>query len=159
MNANGFRLQSVLDLRASALEEAQNTLGRALASLGAARDAFRESLREAGDMADAICSHTDSQPAAQLKASRQSYLEQARHVRSLQENIQECHRSVQQCREQVVKASREHEILVRLREKRLKAGQFLENRKEENLLNDVINSQRLQTRRRSSEEFQPAQLP
>jgi len=159
MNANGFRLQSILDLRASALDEAQNTLGRALASLRSAQDAFRQSLREAGDMADAICSRTESQPAAELKASRQSYLDQARHVRSLQENIQECHRTVQQCREQVVKASREHEILVRLRGKWFKAGQFLEERKEENLLNDVINSQRLQARRRSREEFQPAQLP
>jgi len=55
---------------------------------------------------------------------------------------------------QVVKASREHEILVRLREKRLKAAQYLEARKEENLLNDLMNSQRFQTLCQSPEEFQ-----
>ena len=155
MKAHVFRLQSILDLRASALDEAKNTLARALGSLGDATDAVREALCEAGAIASAICSSADSQPAARHRASRQSYLDQTRHVQSLQDKVKECDRVVQQCRTQVVKASREHEILLRLREKRLNAWQILNEQKEENLLNDVMNSQRLQTQRRQ-QEFQPA---
>jgi flagellar export protein FliJ len=153
MNARWFRLQSVLDLRASALEEAQNSLSLALAGLGAAQNDCDQARCEAAAIADGICSAAAAQSAAQLHAARQSYFRQTRHAQALHGRVQECQAAVQKCRVQVVKASREHEILVRLREKRLKAAQYLEARKEENLLNDLMNSQRFQTLCQSPEEF------
>ncbi len=53
MNARWFRLQSVLDLRASALEEAQNSLSLALAGLGAAQNDCDQARCEAAAIADA----------------------------------------------------------------------------------------------------------
>lgn len=153
MNARWFRLQSVLDLRASALEEAQNFLGLALAGLGAARSDCAQARCEADAIAGSICSAAASQSASQSHAARQSYLRQTRHADALHDRVQECQDTVQRCRMQVVKASREHEILVRLREKRLKVAQYAEARKEENLLNDLMNSQRFQTLCQSPGEF------
>lgn len=153
MNARWFRLQSVLDLRASALDEAQNALGLALAGLGAARNDCDRARCEADAIADGICSAAAAQSASQSHAARQSYLRQTLHAQALHGRVQECQDTVQKCRVRVVKASREHEILVRLREKRLKAAQYLEARKEENLLNDLMNSQRFQTLCQSPGEF------
>ncbi|MEI6035172.1 MAG: hypothetical protein WCS65_12955 [Verrucomicrobiae bacterium] len=154
MKAHWFRLQSILDLRAAALEDAQNVLSQALASLVAAEIARDKALLEADALADSICSAAAAQTASQSKTSRLAYLYQAGRAQALQVGVQECQRAVQGCRVQLVKASREHEILVRLREKWLKVGQYLEARKEENTLNDLMNSQRFQSRRQSPEEFQ-----
>lgn len=153
MKAHWFRLQSILNLRASALEEAQNSLGRALLSLGAAQNAYDQALREADITADRICATDASQSASQSCAARQSYLYQTHQAQRHLARVQEDRKTVQKCRMQVVKASRDHEILVRLREKRLKAAQYLEDRKEENILADVMNSQRFQTLSLSREEF------
>jgi flagellar export protein FliJ len=153
MNTRWFRLQSVLDLRASALEDAQNSLGLALASLGAARNDCDQARCEADAIAERICSAATSQSASQSHAARQSFLRQTRHVQALHNRVQECQETVQKRRMQVVKASREHEILVRLREKRLKAAESVEVRKEENLLNDLMNSQRFQTLCQNPGEF------
>lgn len=153
MKAHWFRLQSILDLRASALDEAQNSLGRALLSLGAAQSARDQARREAEITADRICAAAASQSAPQSRAARQAYSYQAHQVQLHQARVQEDQNTVQTCRMEVVRASRDHEILVRLRAKRLKDAQYLEARKEENILADLMNSQRFQTLCHSREEF------
>ena len=153
MKAQWFRLQSILDLRASALEDAKNTLQHALAELAAAQLACDQARQEADAVANQICSATRIQTASQSQGTRESYHYLTRQVQNLKDRILECQNTVQTCRMQVVKASREHEIIVRLREKWLKVGQYLEARKEENLLNDLINSQRFQTQSQSREEY------
>lgn len=153
MNARRFRLQSILDLRASALEDAQNSLGCALAGLRGAQIDRDQARCEADTIADSICSATTSHSASHSLAGRRSYLRQTSHAQDLHERVQECQNSVQKCRMQVVKASREHEILVRLREKRLKSAQYLLDRKEENIFSDMMNSQRFQTLSQSPEAF------
>ena len=153
MNAHWFRLQSILDLRASALDEAQNSLGRALLSLGAAQNACDQALREADVTADRICAAAASQSASQSRSARQSYSYLTHQVHLHQARVQEDRNTVQKCRMEVVRASRDHEILVRLRAKRLKDAQYLEARKEENILADLMNSQRFQTLCHSCGEF------
>jgi flagellar export protein FliJ len=153
MNAHRFRLQSILDLRASALEDAKNVLGQALVSLASAQTACDQARREADTLADRICSAPATQTAALSQSVRQSYLDQTRLAQTLQDRILECQDTVQKCRVQVVRASRDHDILVRLREKCLKIGQYLDARKEENILNDLMNSQRFQMLRHSQQEF------
>ena len=135
------------------MEEAQNFLGSALASLGDAQNACDQARREADATADSICSAASSHSAAQSHVDRQSYLCQTRHAKTLHGRVQECQDAVHKCRMQVVRASREHEILVRLREKRLKAAQYVEVRKEEKTLEDLMNSQRFQTLCNSPGEF------
>jgi len=153
MNAKKFRLQSVLDLRAAALDDAKNALQSALVDLAAAQLACDLAGREANSLADQICSSAPVQSASQSQSVRQSYHYLTQQVVVLQGRIKECERKVQTCRMKVVEASREHEILVRLREKWLKVGQYLEDRKEENVLNDLMNSQRFQALNQGREEF------
>jgi flagellar export protein FliJ len=153
MKARWFRLQSVLDHRAANLEEAQNSLSLALADLGAALNNGNLARCQANTIADKICSASNPQSASQAHTSRQAYLDQIRRIQLLDERVQECRDIVQKWRLAVVKASREHEILVRLREKRLKAAQHEEARKEETMLSDLLNSQKVQTLRLVPEEY------
>ena len=153
MKAHKFRLQSILDLRAAALDDAKNALQKALVDLGAAEFARDEARRAADAHADQICSATRTQSASESQSSRQSFVYLTRQVQVLQGGVQTCQQAVQSARLHVVEASREHEILVRLKEKWLKVGQYLEDRKEENVLNDLMNSQRFQAQAQSREEF------
>jgi flagellar export protein FliJ len=147
MKAHRFRLQSILELRASALEDAKNLLQQALANQAAAQSACDQSRSEENALADQICSAGKIKTASELQSARQAYLAQTRHTQTLRAKFAECQQIVQKCRVQVVKTSRDHEILIKLREKWLKATQYLEARTEENLLNDLMNSQRFQSLR------------
>ncbi len=147
MKAHRFRLQSILELRASALEDAKNMLQQALANQAAAQSACDQSRIEANALADQICAAGRTKTASELQSARQAYLAQTRHTQTLQAKFVECQQLVQKSRIQVVKASREHEILIKLREKWQKATEYLESRTEENLLNDLMNSQRFQALR------------
>ena len=153
MNAQGFRLQSILDLRASALDDAKNSLQQALQTLASTQLACDQAHQEADAIADRICSAPAAQPASQSQASHQSYLYLTRQALAFQNRVRECQHAVQTCRMEVLRTSREHEILVRLREKWLKAGRYLEDRKEESLLNDLMNAQRFQNLNQSRQEF------
>ena len=153
MKAQKFRLQSILDLRAAALDDAKNALQKALVDFGAAQLACDQAREEANTFADQICSASPTQSASVSQTLRQSYLYLTRRIQALEGQINACELAVQKCRMQVLEASREHEILVRLREKWLKVGQYLEDRKEENLLNDLMNSQRFQALSQNREEF------
>jgi flagellar export protein FliJ len=153
MSAVRFRLQSVLDVRANALQEAQGALATALADRGAAQSDCDRARMEAEANAQGICASTAPQPASLLQAAREAFLFQARVVHSLEARIQECDQVVQQRRLQVVKASRDHEILVRLRTKWMKRRQAEEDRKSETALGDLMNAQRFQSLRQFPEEF------
>ena len=103
MKAQKFRLQSILDLRAAALDDAKNALQKALVDFGAAQLACDQAREEANTFADQICSASPTQSASVSQTLRQSYLYLTRRIQALEGQINACELAVQKCRMQSLK--------------------------------------------------------
>lgn len=137
-----FRLQAVLELRASALEDAENVLKKAVFALASLRAKREETIAEANRVADVVCTSAARKIASQHEAGRQAYLHHIHIAGEIDQQITEAQANVNFCRKKVIEASKEHEILVRLKEKWGKELAYEEAKKEEAMLNDMSNARR-----------------
>ncbi len=137
-----FRLQTVLDLRAKALEDAETVLKKAVFALESLRTKKQATLAEADRVADAVCASSARQTASEREAGRQAYLHYTLLAAEIEKQISAAQEQVNLCRKKVVEASRDHEILLRLKEKWKKNLEYEEAKKEEALLNDMSNARR-----------------
>lgn len=140
-----FRLQSVLDYRAAAVEEAQRRLHAALVELEEARAKVRAAREYADMVAGQMCQLSGPTLAGAQQRQRDAYRAQVRLIDQLQMEADLRLQKVHQLREKLVQAKKEHDILLRLRGKWLQAVRTDLQRKEEKSINDIINTRFFQT--------------
>lgn len=145
MSKPTFRLQTVLDYRASLKEQAENALRFALRELEQARARRNQAQQLADSFAEQICQSSSSQSAAQRERAYLSYRAQIAIVDQHQREIEHALEVVRKCRERYLKASRDHEILLRLKQKWEKRTAYESQRREESLLHDIMSSRFFQT--------------
>lgn len=147
MKRQQFRLESILELRARALEDAENALRRAIAELEKLRVLREETRALANTLADSVCLNSQPQTASTLESTRQAYVGKMREIENISTQMEARNVQVQGCRQRLVEASRNHEILLRLKDKWRKSVDYEDARKEEGLLNDIINARRFHHQR------------
>ncbi|MCX7712313.1 MAG: hypothetical protein N2035_01390 [Chthoniobacterales bacterium] len=145
MSKPTFRLQTVLDYRENLKEQAENALRIALRELELARARRNEAQKLADHFAQQICQNSAPQLAGQRERAHLSYRAQIAIVEERQKEIEQALEVVRKCRERYLKASRDYEILLRLKQKWEKRAAYESQRREESVLHDIISSRFFQT--------------
>lgn len=156
MKTKTFRLQSVLDFRAAALDEAEGKLRQALLALEQARSLVQAARQEADSVATQMCQLQGHFSAGMHQQHRLTYRAQVARIDECQALADLRLQDVHACRERLVQAKKEHDILLKLREKWLQTTAREEARKEESLLNDLINARHFRFHHPVNMEFQSA---
>ena len=159
MKTKTFRLQTVLDFRAAALDEAEGKLRQSLQELEKARTRVAEARLEADQVAGAMCQIQGAQGALSAgvhQRNRQAYRAQVARIDEFQAAVDLRMQDVHASRERLVQAKKDHDILLRLREKWLQTTAQEEARREESLLNDLINARHFRLHHANTWELQTA---